>query len=305
MNFRERRQRQETLARLRDVDSVELAQIVVAPDHLDHDVACEVLLERFRPAMVKHAKRVCRQLGHYGGSCPGYRCEHAFSSAMSDFATRLTGGRYSFASLGGGAVREFYRNANDRARRTKSPTSVASRWLKRRASDPLRTLPTAVASELRAPGRATDVRRRWNVDRGLLSRANMPASLKSKAGADLMQRCKQHENRGAKALIALASPVHDVQKWSDQLYHDACDVAPPIVERHDDHRIARSVGWHLVDDHTTVDMRQAIELVIDVLISADDGDFWLRHMGAAYHHTRQHHSYGTDPQHEPDRERWS
>lgn len=286
VSFHERRLRQEALARLRDADPEELADVVLSRDHPDHDLACDVLLERFRPVMAKVARRICQQLGHYGGSCPGYRCEHAFASAMSEFATRLTGDRYSFAAVGSRATSEFFRNANDRARRTASPTSVVSRWRANHGANSSKALGTVVTAELRAPGRATDVRRRWNVERGLLSRANVPAKHKASAQVQLAERSRQENDPEIWELIAMSSPVHDVQKWADRLYDDACDNAPPGVADHDDHRVARSVGWELVDDETTHAMRRAITLVIEVLWKIDDGNFWQRHMGAAYHQTR-------------------
>jgi len=285
VSFREHLLRQEALARLGDADPEELADVVVSRDHPDHELACEVLLERFRPVMAKVAHRICQQLGHYGGRCPGSRCEHAFASAMSEFATRLTGDRYSFAAIGSHATSDFFRNANDRARRTASPTSVVSRWRAKHGADPSKVLGTAVTTELRATGRATDVRRRWNVDRGLLSRANVPAKHKAEAQKQLTDRSREHDPEIRK-LIATSSPVHDVQKWANRLYDDACDNAPPGVTDHDDHRVARSVGWELVDDETTHAMRQAITLVIEILSKIDDGNFWQRHMGAAYHQTR-------------------
>lgn len=284
-SFRERRRRQDELARLRDVDDEELAGLIVRVDEPDHDLACEVLLERFRPMLAKHSRRICSQLGHWGRPCPGFGCIHAFNAAMGEFASRLTGQRYAYAPMGRASAGIYFTNANARARRTVSPSSAVSRWLKRTTSDPDRQLCSAVSSELQASGRATDVRRQWNQERGLLARANLPRENADTASSWITVR-RRYATAEVRDLLDRASPAHDATKWAAYFYDDACDNAPPDVLGPYDQRLARSVGWNPLEDHQLPAIRVVFDIVIEALKKADGGEFWRRHMDAAYQHSR-------------------
>lgn len=291
-SFRERRRLAEVRARMRDLDDHELATLVVNPLSPDHALACDALADRFLPQLLRRARNICRHLGHCGQQCKGPGCEHAFNAAVGELASRITGQRYYYAHYEGvGGV--LHMNSEGRARRTTSPASAASRWLKRREVKTSAPLGAVIGSELKDAGRATDVRRRWNLERGLKARVNLPQSIKAPAAALLAERAARSDAVGRH--LRSSSPGTTVQAWADRFYDDACDNARPGLHGPDDQRIARSVGWVKADTPLDRDMATALEEVVEVL-TVDGGDFWRGHMDAAYAHTR----VGFEPLRPPD-----
>lgn len=280
-SLRERIRRQHEVAALLGIDDEDLATLIVTVDDPLHVAACEAIRQRSYSLLLKNARRICGHLGHSGRRCGGPGCDQAFNAAMGELATRIIGAKVSYAFVPGATFEEcFYVNSADRRPRTTRPASATSRWLERPLARPGLSLSAAIGSELKAQGRFSDVRRRWNTDRGLKARINLPSPVAQNLRAALDRKLGV-VGPEVRAVLESAVPKNNVVSWAERIYDDACDtseltVGPDVL------RIARAVGIASIEGRLHHVEATAIELVVTVMSEAADGYVLNQYLAPAY-----------------------
>lgn len=286
LSLSERITQQEAVASLLSLADEDLARMVVTPTDRRHTAACVAVRQRSHSLLLKNAKRICGHLGHSGRRCLGPGCDQAFNAAMGELATRITGIKVSYAHIPGATFEEcFYVNSADRKPRTSRPSSATLRWMGRVQNHRELSLAAAIGSELKTQGRFSDVRRRWNTDRGLKARINLPDHIFIELQSALDQSLRAVSAPIA-AMIDDSAEGRSIKGWADRVYEDACDTAAYGVLGPDRLRIARAVGLPLVENVVDGLGYVALDVMLSVLFDAADSYLQDQYFTPAYAVTR-------------------
>jgi hypothetical protein len=255
---------------MRDLDDESLARCALASEPAATDevrwLACLELLRRCELQMVRHASQQCRRIGNRNFECFGLRCpclpgcHGVLEAALADFATRLTGDDYLVDPLAPRRGQPLFIQAPPRrGRQRSSSNNTLTRWCERPLNKRNLGLVPFLVGEL-GLNATTDVRRRWNANRGLRVRPNVPSAVLDQAvqgwqaQAQLGEQLATFGATGAAlARQAATNPAGAVKKLINMLYDDACEASNHRESVIDVDRLARYLGAPTNDTAGPVD----------------------------------------------------
>lgn len=242
---------------IRDLDDASLASRALnRANSLDEEEVLSARMEVIRRCefqMVKYATTHCRQMGNRGIECLGlscpcsrFGCHGVLEAALEEFAYLITKAEVrvsQFRSTDG----LFQASAPTKPRSDSRNSCTLSRWSDRSSSKEQVGLVGFVVGELRLSGRTMDVRRRWNLNRGLKARCNVPVRVLEVAESiwkerpQLMGRLSKIETKVSRRMVleAQAEPKRLIKELANWLYDDACETANSANSLVDVERLAR------------------------------------------------------------------
>lgn len=142
------------------------------------------------------------------------------------------------------------------------------------------------------PGIDTDVRRRWNSDRGLPARVNLPEGFVDEFDRLLAEMEKLPDAQPLFELVDASKPGRSATTWAQYLYDDLCDQpSDPTLTGVDVRRLARRVFAEdrvdeLVSTGEAERVFQFIQGLIELAADNINSDFATKYFGAAIGQTR-------------------
>lgn len=272
---------------LRELSDETLAEQILTAGATSPDVVShrDELLRRHRHMIVRRAQRACSRLAHAGWCCPGRGCDEALPSGVGAIGEQLAGRRV-LATIGARGSLEVAALLAD-GRRRPPGLSVLRGWINEiRLADGSPNANGAVSSvpslaryfggSLVRAGIDTDVRRRWNTDRGLLQRLQ-PSARFCEAWfhhlAELDGRADAGDDPTAAAavldLLDNSKLGRNPRAWVGALYDDACDVPSHDVTRgHDIQRLCRRIFPNRIVEYQQGE--QLVSVVVALIALADE-----------------------------------
>jgi hypothetical protein len=252
----------------------ELAQIQQLHDLTDDELvdralageaaALTMLRQVTRGLFVSLGRAVCIRMGHLGEphGCPGYgddrpECDRAFLSAIRYLESRTYGSTDVLPASGLSST-----DVTLDAPRTRLLDSFPTRKVRGAGFGAF------VGAQWRQ-GLDTEVRRRWNADRGLLQRIRVPKAVQCEADA-VLTRLAEHLAAEGHAADDVLAHLDATTLWAQALYDDACDwgyEGEPILHG----RVARHVVRAL-SRRRSLDDGDADRLLREVAALADRVD---------------------------------
>ena len=244
-SFRERLRRRQEMFEIVDLDDRDLAERILDGDPRGDATVVyrDELVRRYRDPLLNRSRKACGRMAHRGATCRDRQCTHVLVSAMSAVAEELVGRTVHAVSVVGDWPQTIAAPAP--AERKAPGYQLLRKWVPDSDTVPL---PERLGKLLYKDGMDTDIRRRWNLDRGLPVRANVPDGV----AADWEQRLDTLEQQDSTdpliELIDRSKPGRNAESWAQYIYDDLCDLpSHDSIAGIDSARLARRVFSDLDD----------------------------------------------------------
>jgi hypothetical protein len=243
---------------------LQLARLVEVGDPASRDE----VKRRYARLARQVARKVCGQIAHRGGRCPGRSgspqdCDRAYIWIELDLLDRFAG-----RAAGGDC----------RARKALIVT-----WLQQPNRPATFTAYVWGRNGKGLPGIVTEARRTWNRHRQLKVRLHLPADLVQHAPARYGELIAAGRPRAAADVLGLSAPTA-IGRWLQALFDDACETG--LQEPIDVARVTRHLLGAPGTDFAAEEAVALLGPLVDAMLCRHWPHWWDEYLGRPRQHTR-------------------